>query len=347
MTAVSIVITCYNLAHVIKEAIESALYQKFDKPYEIIVVDDCSTDNSRSVLTGLRKKHPLLKLIFNAKNLNAAPSRNRAITMAQGEFIVSLDGDDKIHKRFLAELYPIIVADANIGIAYSDFERFGDYPNLIARTYDWNLDALLRHNYIPCCCLFRKEAWQKAGGYRNLGGWEDYDLWIAISGVGYIGKRVPKVLFYYRQLKNNRAWRSALNSRNLRRMIKEKHPQYIGPTEREIREFEIAAGLITKPPEPIMGKMTMQESAAVATAHFVDVLRAEETVSAANFWGRDTEKPEGYKLLEYLGNHMSSEILTGKSGKKYKYSARHPLFEARIEDVPELMKTNWFKEAEE
>lgn len=334
--AVTIVVTCYNLAGVITEAVESALYQKFDKPYEVIVVDDCSTDSSRSVLTKLRKKYPQLKLIFNAKNLNAAPSRNRAIAMAKGEFIVSLDGDDKIHNRFLAELYPVIKADDNIGIAYSDFERFGDYPNLIARTYDWNLDALLRHNYIPCCCLFRKEAWYKAGMYRNLGGWEDYDLWIAISGVGYVGKRVPKVLFYYRQFKNNRAWRSALNSRNLRRMLKEKHPQYIGPSEKEIRNFEIAAGLVKGP------------SVTIPTVGARIAISIEETVSAANFWGRDTEKPKEYKLLEYMGTRMATEILTGTvSGKKYKYSASHPLFEAKIEDVPGLMKTNWFRESQE
>jgi len=335
--AVTIVITCYNLAGVITEAVESALYQKFDKPYEIIIVDDYSTDGSRSVLTKLRKKYSQLKLIFNAKNLNAAPSRNRAITIAKGEFIVSLDGDDKIHNRFLAELYPVIKADANIGIVYSDFERFGDYPNLIARTYDYDLDKLLRHNYIPCCCLFRKEAWHKAGMYRNLGGWEDYDLWIAISGEGYVGKRVPKVLFSYRQLKNNRAWRSALNSRNLRRMIKKKHPQYIGPTAEEIREFEIAAGLVKGP------SVTIPTVGAIPS-----IATAEETVSAANFWGRDTEKPKEYKLLEYMGNSMATEILTGTvSRRKYKYSASHPLFEAKVEDVPGLMRTGWFRESRE
>jgi len=326
--AVSIVITCYNLASVITEAVESALYQQFDEPYEIIVVDDCSTDSSRSVLTKLKEKYPQLKLLFNDKNLNAAPSRNRAITIAKGEFIVSLDGDDKIHKHFLAELYPVIKTDDNIGIVYSDFERFGDYPNLIARTYDYDLDKLLRHNYIPCCCLFRKEAWHKAGGYRNLGGWEDYDLWIAITGEGYIGKRVPKVLFYYRQLENNRAWRSALNSRNLRRMIKEKHPQYIGPTQEEIREFEIAAGLVTNTGSTVGVQAT-----------------AEETISAANFWGCDTEKPLEYKMLEYIGNSIASEVLTGESGKKYKFSASHPLFEVKVGDIPGLMKTGWFRES--
>jgi len=333
--AVSIVITCYNLAHVIEKAIESALYQRFDKPYEIIVIDDCSTDDSHIVLTRLAKEFPSLRLLFNTKNLNTGPSRNKAIEIAKGEFIVSLDGDDKIHKRFLSELYPVIKADDNIGIVYSDFERFGDYPNLVARTYDYDLDKLLRHNYIPCCCLFRKEAWRKAGGYRNLGGWEDYDLWIAISEVGYIGKRVPKVLFSYRQLKNNRAWRSALNSRNLRRMIKEKHPQYIGPTEEEIREFEVAAGLVKGP------------STISTVGPIPSIAVAEETVSAANFWGRDTEKPEEYKMLEYMGNSRATEVLTGKSGKKYKYSATHPLFEVKTEDVEELMKTGWFKGVQE
>ncbi len=343
MIEVSIVITCYNLASVIEEAIESALYQKFDLPYEIIVVDDCSTDSSRSVLMKLQEEYPLLRLLFNKKNFNAGPSRNRAIEAAEGEFIVSLDGDDKMDKRFLAELYPVIIEDESIGIVYSDFERFGDFPHMVAKTYDWDLDALLRHNYIPCCCLFRKEAWRKAGGYRNLGGWEDYDLWIAIAEAGYIGRRVPKRLFHYRQLKNNRAWQSALNSRNLRRMIKEKHPQYIGPSAEEIEAFEIAAGLITKPISPIVG---MGSDVKSSVNHFCDVIAAEEAVSAANFWGRNTEEPEKYMLLEYVGDSIATEILVGKSSKKYKYSASHPLFEVRIEDVLGLMKTNWFRKVE-
>jgi len=339
--AVSIVITCYNLAHVIEEAIESAVYQKCDLPYEIIVIDDCSTDSSWEVLTKLQEKHPQLRLLSNVKNLNAAPSRNKAIEVARGEFIVSLDGDDKIKRHFLAELYPAIIADDNIGIAYSDFERFGDFPQIVAETYDWDYNKLLQHNYIPCCCLFRKEAWRKAGGYRNLGGWEDYDLWIAIGGVGYTGVRVPGVLFSYRQMKDNRAWRSALNSRNLRRMIKEKHPQYIGPTEEEIRAFEIAAGLIQDP----NANVPIADTPATDTPATPVVPEVTEVLSAANFWGRNTEEPENYKLLEYVGEVIAKQMLTGKTSKKYFFSASHPLFEALLEDVPELMKTNWFREA--
>lgn len=338
--AVSIVITCYNLGHIIGEAIESCLYQKFNLPYEIIVIDDCSTDNSRTVLTELKRKYPQLKIIFNASNMNAAPSRNRAIAMAKGEFIVSLDGDDKINKQFLAKLYPVIAKDKSIGIAYSDFERFGDYPYMIARTKDWDYDALLRHNYIPCCCLFRKDAWYKAGGYRNLGGWEDYDLWIAIGEAGYKGVRVPECLFYYRQMKNNRAWRSALNARNLRRMLKEKHPQYIGPSPDEIRRFEIAAGIADDktPPATVINKEALVQTEPI------NIESIDEELSAANFWGRNTEEPTQYKLLEYTGAHIATEVLIGKmTHKKYFYSASHPVFEAHVDDVPGLMAMGWFK----
>jgi len=336
MVTVSIVITCYNLANVIRESVECALYQKFDLPYEVIVIDDCSTDNSSQVLMKLKKEYPELRLLFNSSNMNAAPSRNKAISAAKGEFIVSLDGDDKIHKLFLAKLHSAIIADESIGIAYSDFERFGDYPPLNATTIEWDYDYLLRHNYIPCCCLFRKEAWKRAGGYRNLGGWEDYDLWIAIGEAGFTGVRVPERLFQYRQLKNNRAWRSALNARKLRQMIKDEHPQYIGPSEEEIKRFEIDAGL--REPDTVPHK---------DIPNIPIVIDNPDRTSPANFWGRNTSEPEKYRMLKYVGDRLATEMLVGKTSKKYFFSATHPLFEARIEDIPGLMKTNWFREIEE
>ena len=88
---VSVVIPAYNCAHTIVQAIESVLIQ--DVPLEIIVVNDCSPDNLDEVM-GQYKSVPFVRYIKNDVNLGVAESRNRAISVARGEYIAFLDGDD-------------------------------------------------------------------------------------------------------------------------------------------------------------------------------------------------------------------------------------------------------------
>jgi succinoglycan biosynthesis protein ExoO len=88
---VSVVIPCYNASRFIKTAIDSALTQSHEH-VEVIVVDDGSSDDSVSVVQSIHD--PRVRLLQNDANLGAARSRNRALDVAQGEWIALLDGDD-------------------------------------------------------------------------------------------------------------------------------------------------------------------------------------------------------------------------------------------------------------
>ena len=89
--AISVVIPTYNRAHLIKESIQSVLDQTL-QPYEIIVVDDFSTDNTEEVVNSFNS--PLIKYIKNQRKKGANGARNTGILMAQGEFIAFHDSDD-------------------------------------------------------------------------------------------------------------------------------------------------------------------------------------------------------------------------------------------------------------
>lgn len=90
---VSIIIPMYNASNFIQETLESVFKQSFQN-FEIIVIDDCSTDDSSELVSGIARTHSQLFLLKNEVNLGVAISRNKGVLEAQGRFICFLDADD-------------------------------------------------------------------------------------------------------------------------------------------------------------------------------------------------------------------------------------------------------------
>ena len=90
---ISIVLPVYNQANLVRESIESVLAQTYSN-WEMIIVDDCSTDNSYQIATEYAKKDSRIIVLQNEKNSGAAISRNKAIETAKGDYLAFLDSDD-------------------------------------------------------------------------------------------------------------------------------------------------------------------------------------------------------------------------------------------------------------
>ena len=132
---ISIVITAYNVAPWIEESIASACRQTF-KELEIIVVEDCSTDNTREILSQIKDWR--VKVIYNSMNMGAGTSRRKGIEAAEGEYILLLDGDDWLEDDFIETLYNCAkehdadIVSGGIRIANSDGSWEGkSYGNCI------------------------------------------------------------------------------------------------------------------------------------------------------------------------------------------------------------------------
>ena len=94
----SIVIPVYNAASTISRCLDSIWCQGLDEAeYEVICVNDCSTDNSVEVISETRKTHHNLRLFSNTENIRAGGSRNRGVREAYGEYILFIDADDYFH----------------------------------------------------------------------------------------------------------------------------------------------------------------------------------------------------------------------------------------------------------
>src|ERR1700690_516575 len=128
----SIVIRAYNAEASIRRAVESALSQDFPRDqYEILVVDDGSTDGTADILSGYKSEHGIR--IISQQNSGAIVAANRGLKDAVGEYISYLDADDRLQPEFLSMLVSKIEADADLEMGYCDYwEERDDERHLVS-----------------------------------------------------------------------------------------------------------------------------------------------------------------------------------------------------------------------
>lgn len=105
---ISIIIPCYNSMNTIHNTLNSILVQSYEN-YEIILVDDCSTDQTRKIITSYN--NPKIKVILLEKNQGVSNARNCGIKKAEGDYIVFIDSDDSISSNFLQSLVDNLESD--------------------------------------------------------------------------------------------------------------------------------------------------------------------------------------------------------------------------------------------
>jgi hypothetical protein len=194
---VSVVIACFNYAHTLPEAVASVLGQSLSD-FELTIVDDGSTDDSLAVAQSLATD-PRVKVIGQENSGQPAIPRNRAIAAARGRYVVSLDADDTLAPDVLEICAATLEADARIGFAYPQQQDFG-ISDQLHQHLDYSLDRLKRFNYLPSATMFRRAAWEAAGGYNlNVRGYEDWDLWLGIAEAGFTGRPAHGALWCYRK----------------------------------------------------------------------------------------------------------------------------------------------------
>lgn len=128
---VSIISPCYNSSRFIKETIESVIAQTY-QDWEMIIVDDCSKDNSVEIILGYTEKEKRIKLIKSEKNVGAAEARNIALREAQGRFIAFLDSDDLWYPKKL-ELQLKYMLSKDIAFSFSAYDQIDEKGNKLNR----------------------------------------------------------------------------------------------------------------------------------------------------------------------------------------------------------------------
>lgn len=214
-TGVSIVIRSYNTGAYLQEAIDSVVNQLDSEQDEVIVVDDCSTDNSKEVFDSV-KHESNVKWVQTPKNLYLSGALNYGIEHTKGEYIVLLDADNMLTPRAIQVMRGALDKDRNIDIAYGRVQfvredgrtpasELTNTPNGVGQwpPEKFNIDLQLSHkNQIPCTVMYRHRVWENVGPYRNrCKVAEDADFWCRATSLGYTPKLVtsiPTLIYRYR-----------------------------------------------------------------------------------------------------------------------------------------------------
>lgn len=201
---VSVIIPSYNREAFVSESIESVLKQTYTD-WEIIIIDDASTDKTGEMVRVYTKGDPRIKYFRNERNLGIAKTRNKGLDLAQGRFIAPLDSDDvwldenklKNQVEFLEVNHDYVLIGG--GIMYIDKDS-KPIRKMLFPIYDSVIrNIILQYNPFPhSTVLYRRNAAQKCGGYpEEYTICEDYELWLKL-GLKHKFTNFPKVLTGYR-----------------------------------------------------------------------------------------------------------------------------------------------------
>ena len=192
MEKISVIIPAYNAAEYLGEALSSAAAQTL-RPFEIIVVDDGSTDKTADILREFITRFPDLLKCISQSNRGPAAARNAGIRLAQGDLIAFLDADDLWDRDKLALQVEALAKSPEAGLVFCDMRHqvAGQQVHasyLHERGYHHVgaghiYENLLEENFIfTPTVLVRREVLKRVGHFsENLRITEDYDLWLRIA----------------------------------------------------------------------------------------------------------------------------------------------------------------------
>ncbi|MBE8722313.1 glycosyltransferase family 2 protein [Sphingobacterium pedocola] len=194
---ISIVIPAYNVSRTISETIDSVLKQTF-RNFEIIVVNDGSRDETEGVVINYANRFREVKL-YNQENKGLPATRNEGFGFSKGNFVIFLDGDDKLDPRYIETCYQKFKKYPDLDLVYTDTLLF-EAKEGIFDLPDYSYKQLLAGNCIPATAMIKADNFREVGMYDvSLKMTEDWELWIR-----YLAKfpnvyQVKLPLFHYRK----------------------------------------------------------------------------------------------------------------------------------------------------
>lgn len=206
---ISIIMPSFNSSKTIIESIESIISQRYDN-WELLVTDDCSTDDTVSIVEKYAEKDLRIKLFYNHFNSGAAVSRNNSMNNAKGDYIAFLDSDDLwLPNKLSEQLLFMNKHDADfVFTAYEIIDESGTKTGNVVDLQGEQLsfsyvDMLHKKATLGCSTvMFRKTAFKDYQMPLIRTG-QDYALWLKLLKEGHRAYLINKVLTQYRILPNS------------------------------------------------------------------------------------------------------------------------------------------------
>lgn len=209
----SIIIPCYNCAGTLKEAVDSVYTQNLIEPFEIVMVNDHSTDRTLEVMGELARTHTEIRYFSHEKNRGGGATRNTAIKSADGELIFVLDGDDILPPGMLKRLMETLQEKKSDGVVFgaSHYFRKSTHKTKIKENSYGPDEKILFENlfqrekgYITMLnFMYTKKSWEVSGGYPEHHGFDTGSFGFRFLLAGHHAYVSPGTYYFHRQAQDN------------------------------------------------------------------------------------------------------------------------------------------------
>jgi glycosyltransferase involved in cell wall biosynthesis len=198
MSKISVVLPVYNGSTYLKDSIESVLNQTYQH-FELIIVDDCSADNSDEIAQKYANSDPRIFYVRNETNLKLPESLNTGFAQATGEYWTWTSCDNLYQPSAFEELLKAIENSKEVALVYASMQIIDEHNNSVGFVEAGNAEDLIFRNVVGACFLYRKSIANRVGDYaKNLFLCEDYEYWLRVACVSSI-KPISECLYRYRR----------------------------------------------------------------------------------------------------------------------------------------------------
>ncbi len=199
MPKVSVVITAYNYARYLRQAIDSVLNQSY-QDFEIVLVDDGSTDHTVEVLEAYKDNEKIK--VIRLSNCGLSKAANIGIRASTGEYVIRMDADDYFDHNILLVLSTVLYNHPKYDMVFPDYYRVNKHGEVIDQVRQLKVNdevKLLDRSALAAGALYRRSCFDELNGYNEeLRYQEDYDYWIRFIDRFHVhNEQLP--LMYYRQ----------------------------------------------------------------------------------------------------------------------------------------------------
>ena len=196
---ISILTTVYNREKYLVACMDSVLASTY-QDWELIIVDDVSTDTSLAIAKSYEKKDARIKVYVNDKNLGDYPNRNKAASYAKGKYIKYLDADDLIYPHGLEVMVHAMeqFPEAGLGISQKVVEDEKPYPFLMQPKETFKREFLMRGvlGLGPTGTIIRRDVFEKLGGFTGTRYIGDTEMWYKIAFAYPVVKMEDDLIFW-------------------------------------------------------------------------------------------------------------------------------------------------------
>lgn len=212
---VSVIMPAYNAEKYIEAAINSVLSQTYTK-WELLILDDCSTDSTTDIVAQFANLDARIRLICNHSNEGVARMRNRGLDIAQGEWIALLDSDDVWHAEKLEkQLNKAKESGAEIIYCpYSLIDENSEHLSDFVVPGSTSYDDMLKESVLSCSTVLMRRSILLHHRFLAEYYHEDYAFWLELLRQGYRAVATEEILADYRVVKGSRSNNKLKSAKN-------------------------------------------------------------------------------------------------------------------------------------